>query len=147
MSKFIAILFITLFSACQPKESKILTEFLSANGVTDLSYKAVVIVPLEGCAPCINKTIEYAKTSVDSDVIFVIETFGSQKSLKMKFNQNQLKSNIIVDHDDALIKDGLAITYPVLYLMKQNSIEVLNISDANFNQVIRSLEDFLDAKP
>ena len=137
------LLLVSFFKAVLPRKNDLLKTFLEKNGIDNVSFLAVVVVPLEGCTPCIKKTIEYAKTEYNDNVIFILETFGSAKNVTTRFSEEELNNNFIIDYNDYMVKNRLAITNPVIYLMKQKIVQKIPVTDYNFDSSIEKLSEFL----
>jgi len=130
-----------VLSSCQRNEKyELLLEYLDEKGYEITGDKAVFVIPLEGCAPCIENTIKYARITDNENIIFILQTLGSEKNLRMRYPEAESQNNVIIDHNDELVKNGLAMTSPVLYLLEEDEFKEFPINNGNVEQVIATME-------
>jgi len=95
---FFYLLIVILFIGCKSEKDEVLENFLARNSLNKLDNRAVVIVPLEGCTPCIQKTISFSRDFSHPNLTFIIEPFGSKKNVTMRYTLEEIEANnIIID--------------------------------------------------
>jgi hypothetical protein len=91
--------------------------------VKNKGAKVVLFVPLEGCNPCINKMLKFAKSNFDNNnFIFVISDYRV-KLMKIKLGMDSIyPDNLIIDSTALAIRLNLINARPVAYLLNENGI-------------------------
>ncbi|MHA8063737.1 hypothetical protein [Aquirufa aurantiipilula] len=142
---FILLLIIGSNFACKKitSPSLILQKLIIENGKTIEPYFSgyVLLIPNDGCHPCIQKAITCAKKNLKKrNIYFVITTDYDFKSTKLKFSKNDLMSNNLVF--DLLKKSnqlGLRNSSLTIFYFKDGQMiyeKAINPTNASFDLLV-----------
>lgn len=127
MNKFVFAFFIilSLSSSCNLKsfdKGKILRTILTESKKEIRDYKAIVIIPLEGCGTCYDISVSFMTKNINNqEICFIIShyspVYGSIKSI---IDMNN--GNVIDNYNSDLIQSKLVGTTPVVYFVNEGEL-------------------------
>jgi len=112
--------------------------FLSEIGILTLPSK-LIVVPTQGCGPCIKVTMDFLRDTVSSSNIAVVISGPSKKScslLMKKFNVQ--RKNVVFDLKTSAKGYGITTIYPVLLSYKDNKWHAVDITLENHEKTLTS---------
>lgn len=121
VSLFIFITFLNI--GCQKdEESKKLADYLKTYNKEIKKYKVICVVPVDGCTPCINPILAYAKNANNDFLLVMTSMF--KKTVKNKIEAIGFEhSNYISDADNHAVELGLVTPVsPCYYFMEDGKI-------------------------
>jgi hypothetical protein len=139
------ILFLILISCNQKRnEREVLDDFLKSIKVSNnLDFKALVIIPLDGCSGCIDATLEFAQLNIsDKNLFFVIAT-SSPKLVKLRLGYID-KPNVYTDSQLESRDKGLVSFSPTLFIIEKDSFARIDLTAENIGVELPSLKRKLD---
>ncbi|MCE7992282.1 MAG: hypothetical protein HEP71_09890 [Roseivirga sp.] len=124
-------LFVFALQSCTSKE-----EFISfQNNLEQIGFakesfsltgdQYFIIVPGNGCPPCIYKAEQFLKEHYESQTkyIFVFTNYDSEKLLRIKLGDYIMESpNVFFDRKDSMYKSGFNSIYPVIVKINGNRL-------------------------
>ena len=142
---FVIILF-SLFScknSSRKEESAVrdhLSGFLSEVGMTDPPSR-LIIVPTQGCGPCIKAAMDFLRDTVKSAGITAVISGPSRKScllLMKKFNVE--RQGVVIDSKSQAKDYGVLTIYPTILSNERGTWLSTNITPENYDKAFASFQ-------
>jgi len=91
-------------------------------------YDRIIIIPTVGCNDCINEAEQYFIDNYSTNKDIWIFTFiDDLKQIRLKLGSHAIAQNLIIDHDNKLMKYGYISIYPIyMHVSDLNKIYVLD---------------------
>jgi hypothetical protein len=94
----------------------------------------IIIIPMDGCQPCIEKTQNFAKENIDNENILFIASGVGRKIISYNFSESQRnRKNFIQDYKDLSHEYDLITTGPVVFFYDNETIINEIMIDLNTN--------------
>jgi hypothetical protein len=89
----------------------------------ELKGKVYLVSPIEGCSPCINKTIRFIKENLDKKEISFVVSHDTEKPIRFKFSQEELSNkNVLIDSRGVAVSSGVIWSNPSVYYIKEGKV-------------------------
>ena len=124
--------------SCESRKTNL--EVLTGNlGISKDQTKAIIIVPLDGCNGCIDKTLDYIKQAkLKEGHVFVLTDYGSKRAKMLGLNTDF--SNVYIDSSAQAKKMDLVRFYPVLHTLKDDQTYArFELNGSNIDSVFSKL--------
>lgn len=141
-------IFLLLFFVCigcshhryQEKED-MLTDFLGNDDFLE-NYRAVIVIPVTGCGPCIRQMNAFAQVAYRNDKLLFIYCDVNGQRVQHLFQHNTKALEFLkIDATCELQSTGIVEAKPAVYYLKNGEIsEYLTVDDHNSAQEIRKLQ-------
>lgn len=129
MTLLFAVISFVLFS-CETSYDSKATENLEAyiqkitdNKISSLESKVYLVSPLEGCSPCIDKTVKFIKSNLNEKDISFVVSHDTEKPITFKFSQDELsQENVLIDNRSVAVSSGVIRSNPSVYYIKEGKV-------------------------
>jgi hypothetical protein len=142
VSLSLMIIFSLLIFQCSYRDEQSTTSdnysrFLSEIGIQNLPSK-LMIVPTQGCGPCIKAAMEFLRDSVSSSNIGVVISGRSEKTCSLLMKKFNVQREGVVFDSKSRAKDYEIMTiYPVLLSFKEDSWHAVDITPENYKKALK----------
>ncbi len=104
------------------EETRTISDYLDGFGKDINSYKVICFLPAEGCASCIEPSLEYSKTA-GSDFLLIVSSLY-KKSIRDIIENNNLNLDLILvdDKNYAVSLQLLVPTAPCFYFIEDGRV-------------------------
>jgi hypothetical protein len=103
-----------------------------------------LLIPTEGCGPCIQTSIDFAARYQFKKELLVIVTGTSRKIIDLKLDKaGILASNVVIDEKGLSLKHGFVSLNPILYLGAGDERQLVTLEPMNINQEFEKLSSLL----
>ncbi|WP_338792253.1 hypothetical protein [Bernardetia sp. MNP-M8] len=147
MSKVIVLIFLVFaLVSCSKnytKDKELLDSF-SKEFVEGKNY--ILIIPVEGCSGCRNKSLNFMKRNIGHKTIgFVLTTKRSIKDIRLMLMSKEIDladkkfESLVLDTESKAYQTGIMDKFPVLYRLENKEIQEKHILSASY--VDESLND------
>ncbi len=140
---FIVGLILVTVIGCKQKNEEVTNKLyllirdLTHNSNVSLDKTFYLIIPMEGCGYCINKSIDFANHYSGDDFLFIVSHYD-KKAVKRRVSN--IKDDILADYNFKAASYGLVAGSPVLYIViNQNVDKVIYLDSNNVDEVLNSV--------
>ncbi len=119
----ILILIVSCFHACnKDQESSKLKDYLKTYNLNINDYKVICFVPVDGCGPCINPSLNYARNARQDYLLVMSSMF--RKSIDNTIERVQISNkNYVSDYNNLAQETGMVTPFaPCYYFLRYGEI-------------------------
>ena len=117
--------------------NKVNSLFDSLNYVHSSEYYECIIIPMDGCDACIERTLDFAKVNAGNDMQVVLTSYSLKKIYQLCELSLIEKNQFLIDSKGIALQLGLVESFPAVYYMKDNKvISSTEINGINIEEIL-----------
>lgn len=102
----------------------------------------ILMVPMEGCQPCIEESLNFALNNQYAKKLLIIPSGTNTKSILFKLNKAGFgsKGNLLLDNKGLTLKHGFVASNPLWLKVDQHDVEIVKLEPTNILAELENLK-------
>lgn len=107
--------------------------------ILEKNTNAIIILPLDGCNGCVDKTLNFLEENIGNKKIAFIITDNGTKKARLLHLCDREDEKIVIDSTAKARKFGMVKFYPVLYYLNDRNSKSIELGGSNIDKILSEL--------